>query len=75
MSVTLSMISRQLAPSIRIEFHRQSVHSSPANSGISGIRTSGWGGLPSWSCQTNSSPPRTSVVQARVRASRGVRLA
>ena len=28
-----------------------------------------------WSCQTNSRPLRTSVVQDRVRASRGVRLA
>ena len=34
------MISRQLAPSIRIEFHFQSVHSSLANSAISGMRTS-----------------------------------
>ena len=47
MSVTLSMMSRQLEPSIRIEFHRQSVHSSLAASGISGICTSGCGGLPS----------------------------
>ena len=62
MSVTLSMISRQLEPSMSIEFHRQSVHSSLANSGISGMRTSSGGGLPSWSCQTNSRPPRTSVV-------------
>ena len=58
-----------------IEFQRQSVHSSLANSGSSGIRSSGGGGLPSWSCQTYSSPLRTSVVQERVRANRGVRLA
>ena len=42
MSVTLSMISRQLEPSMSIEFQRQSVHSSLADSGISGMRTSGW---------------------------------
>ena len=39
------------------------------------MRTSGCGGLPSWSCQTNSRPARTSVCQERVRASFGVRLA
>ena len=75
MSVTLSMISRQLLPSISIVFHFQSVHSPLAHSGMSGMRTSSCGGLPSWSCQTNNRPPRTSVCQARVRARRGVRLA
>src|ERR1700744_5694765 len=71
----LSMMSRQLEPSIRIEFHRHSVHSSLWDSGMSGMRTAGSGGLFSWSCQTNSRPPRTSVVHARVRAVFGVRLA
>ena len=75
MSVTLSMISRQLLPSMSIEFHFQSVQSPLEYSAISGMRTSGCGGLPSWSCQTNSRPPRTSVSHDRVRASRGVRLA
>ncbi|CKT17890.1 Uncharacterised protein [Mycobacterium tuberculosis] len=60
---------------MRMRFPRQSVHSSLAASGISGIRTAGSGGLPSWSCQTNSSPLRTSVVHDRVRAILGVRLA
>ena len=76
MSTTLSMISRQLEPSMSIEFHVQSVHSSLAYSGdLAGCATSGCGGLPSWSCQTNSSPLRTSVSHERVRASFGVRLA
>ena len=39
------------------------------------MRTSGWRRVALESCQTNSRPPRTSVVHARVRASRGVRLA
>lgn len=43
MSVTLSMMSRQLEPSMRIRFHRQSVHSSLAASGMSGMRTAGPG--------------------------------
>jgi hypothetical protein len=75
MSVTLSMMSRQLDPSMRMLFHRQSVHSSLPASGISGILTAGSGGLPSWSCQTKSRPLRTSVVHDRVRAVLGVRLA
>src|ERR1700735_4023658 len=75
MSVTLSMMSRQLDPSMRMLFHRQLVHSSLAASVSSGILTAGSGGLPSWSCQTNSRPPRTSVVHDRVRAVLGVRLA
>ena len=75
MSVTLSTISRQFDPSINIRFHRQVVQPSLAASGMSGIRTAGSGGLPSWSCQTKSKPPRTSVLQDRVRAVLGVRLA
>ena len=42
---------------MRMLFHRQSVHSSLAASGSSGILTAGSGGLPSGSFQTNSRPP------------------
>ena len=57
-----------------MEFQRQSVHSPLDHSGISGIRTSSGGGLPSGSCHMNSRPPRTSVGKDWVRATRGVRL-
>ena len=42
LSVTLSMISRQLLPSMHIVFHLQSVHSPPAHSGISGMTNAPW---------------------------------
>ncbi|CPZ49246.1 Uncharacterised protein [Mycobacteroides abscessus] len=75
MSVTLSTISRQLDPSMTMVFQSQVVQPSSEYSGISGISTSSVGPLPSASCQTNSRPLLTSVIQLRVRASFGVRLA
>ncbi|SKX91777.1 Uncharacterised protein [Mycobacteroides abscessus subsp. massiliense] len=56
-------------------FQSQVVQPSSANSGTSGISTSSVGPLPSASCQTKRRPLLTSVVQLRVRASLGVRLA
>ena len=68
MSDMLSMISRQLEPSMTIVVQTQSLHSDVPKPSTSGISTSGVGGLPSGSFQTNSWPLRSRVVQARVRA-------
>ncbi len=74
MSTTLSMISRQLLCTT-VVYQCQSVHSSLVAPSMRGIVTSGVGGLPSGSFQTNNMPSCSSVVQVAVRASRGVRLA
>ena len=75
MSTTLSMTSRQFAPSTRIESQVQSVHSADPAPSINGIVTSSGGGLPSGSFQTNSWPFRSRVRQARVLAATGTRRA
>ncbi len=75
MSTTLSMTSRQFAPSTRIESQVQSVHSGEPAPSIAGITTSSGGGLPSASCQTNSWPFCSRVRQDRVRAATGTRRA
>ena len=73
MSTTLSITSRQFAPSTRIESQVQSVHSAEYAPSIRGIVTCPGGGLPCGSCQTNSCPFCSSVVQDRVRAAGGTR--
>ena len=75
MSTTLSMTSRQFAPSTRMVSQVQRVHSGEPAPSISGMVTSAGGGLPCGSFQTKSCPLRSSVVQARVRAAGGTRLA
>ena len=75
MSTTLSMTSRQFAPSTRIESQVQSVHSSEEAPSMKGIVTSSGGALPSGSFQTNRWPFRSRVRQARVLAATGTRRA
>jgi hypothetical protein len=75
MSTTLSITSRQFAPSTRIESQVQSVHSPEPAPEITGITTSAGGGLPSGSCHTNNCPLRSSTRQDRVRAATGTRRA
>jgi hypothetical protein len=75
MSTTLSMISRQLEPSMKIESHVQLLHSGLSAASIRGMASSSAGGLPSGSCQTSSCPFCSSAVHARVRARSGTRLA
>ena len=71
MSVTLSMISRQLEPSIKQGCSTSSRSSRRwPTSGISGRRTCR-GGLPSTSCQTNSRPPRTRWARTGAGAASG----
>ena len=76
MSTTLSMTSRQFAPSTRIE---SQVHDGPLRAdeapSMTGIVTSSGGALPSGSFQTNSWPFRSRVRQDRVRAATGTRRA
>ena len=75
MSTTLSITSRQFAPSTRIESQVQLVQSGDPAPSIRGIVTSSAGGLPSGSFQTNSWPFCSRVRQARVLAATGTRLA
>src|SRR6266567_239843 len=74
-STTLSITSRQFAPSTRIESQVHDVHSSDPAPSIKGIVTSSAGGFPSRSFQTNSWPFRSRVRQARVLAATGTRRA
>ena len=62
------MISRQLLPTT-VVYQCQSVHSSLVAPSMRGMVTSGGGGLPSGSFQTNNMPSCSSVVQVAVRAS------
>ena len=75
MSTTLSMTSRQFAPSTRTESHVQSVQPGENAPSTRGIDTSGGGGPPSGSCHTNSWPFCSSVAQDLVRARGGTRRA
>jgi hypothetical protein len=75
MSTTLSMTSRQFAPSISTESQVQLLHSSLNAASTRGITTSSGGGLPCGSCHTNSCRFCSSVVHDRVRARSGTRLA
>src|ERR1035437_4330417 len=75
MSTMLSTISRQLEPSITIVFQTQSPYTSVPTPGISGMSTSGDGGLPSGSFQTNNWPFFSMVVHTLVRALGGTRFA
>ena len=75
MSATLSMTSRQFAPSTRMESQVQLLHPAEYAPSIRGMVTSGGGALPCGSCQTNSCRFCSSVSQDRVRAVAGTRLA
>ena len=75
MSTTLSMTSRQFAPSTRMESHVHDVHSSDEAPSMNGIVTSSGGAFPSGSFQTNRWPFRSRVRQARVLAATGTRRA
>ena len=75
MSTTLSITSRQFAPSTRIESQVQSDHSSENAPSIRGIVTGPGGGLPCGSFHTNSCRFCSSVIHDRVRAAGGTRAA
>ena len=75
MSTTLSMTSRQFAPSTRMESQVQSVHPDVPAPSMNEIVTSSGGAFPSGSFQTNRWPFRSRVRQARVLAATGTRRA
>ena len=75
MSTTLSITSRQFAPSTRSESQVQSDHSSENAPSIRGIVTCSGGGFPCGSFHTNRCRFCSSVSQDRVRAAGGTRAA